>query len=91
MYAASESKSCQNKFIVFKCIPHYWRCDFEKDCTDGSDEMNCPKQNCTSEQFACRNGRCISNRWKCDRENDCADGSDEEDCEEAEPKECKSE
>lgn len=28
---------CKNK----ECIPSDWRCDWEKDCTDGTDEEGC--------------------------------------------------
>lgn len=63
-----------------KCIPPYWRCDFDRDCLDGSDEEGCTHQNCTPEQFRCDSGRCISSRWRCDGEDDCKDRSDERNC-----------
>ena len=65
-----------------KCIPNHWRCDFEDDCGDNSDEEEdkCPGRECTSSQFRCSNGQCINQSWRCDLEKDCQDGSDEESC-----------
>ena len=61
-----------------KCIPEYWKCDFDHDCKDGSDENNCKNTTCNPDtQFRCDNGQCITNKWTCDLENDCQDGSDE--------------
>lgn len=34
------------------CIPIAWRCDSQKDCADGSDEMDCPQ--CQPDQFRCQ-------------------------------------
>ncbi|XP_031418645.1 low-density lipoprotein receptor-related protein 8 [Clupea harengus] len=66
---------CNNK----RCIPTIWRCDDDDDCSDNSDEENCPRKTCAPTDFACQNGHCVSGRWRCDGEPECPDGSDEAD------------
>uniref|UniRef100_A0A3Q3BE47 Low-density lipoprotein receptor-related protein 2-like n=1 Tax=Kryptolebias marmoratus TaxID=37003 RepID=A0A3Q3BE47_KRYMA len=61
-----------------QCINKEWRCDGTKDCTDDSDELNCPPA-CTPQEFKCvTSGECISSGFVCDGEEDCVDGSDEQ-------------
>uniref|UniRef100_A0A5F9CL00 Low-density lipoprotein receptor-related protein 8 n=1 Tax=Oryctolagus cuniculus TaxID=9986 RepID=A0A5F9CL00_RABIT len=60
-----------------RCIPSVWRCDEDDDCSDNSDEDDCPKKTCADSDFTCDNGHCIPERWKCDGEEECPDGSDE--------------
>ncbi|XP_032884012.1 low-density lipoprotein receptor-related protein 8 isoform X2 [Amblyraja radiata] len=64
---------CRNN----RCISLLWRCDGDDDCTDNSDEDNCPKKTCAATHFTCDNGECISGDWRCDGEEECTDGSDE--------------
>ncbi|XP_054021144.1 low-density lipoprotein receptor-related protein 8 [Dryobates pubescens] len=64
---------CRNE----RCIPAVWKCDEDDDCSDNSDEADCPKKTCAESDFTCDNGHCIPARWKCDGEEECADGSDE--------------
>ncbi|XP_036019655.1 low-density lipoprotein receptor-related protein 8 isoform X25 [Mus musculus] len=64
---------CRNE----RCIPLVWRCDEDNDCSDNSDEDDCPKRTCADSDFTCDNGHCIPERWKCDGEEECPDGSDE--------------
>lgn len=65
-----------------QCIYRYEHCDGNRDCgdDDDSDERNCEKKTCASNEFQCNNGNCISSQWKCDTHDDCGDGSDEVSC-----------
>lgn len=63
-----------------ECVPRHWKCDKDKDCSDGSDENDCDVTTCRTDQFTCDNKRCILKSWKCDGDNDCGDHSDESQC-----------
>lgn len=54
-----------------KCIPKMWRCDFDNDCSDWSDEADCNRTTCSENSFKCNNGQCILSKWRCDLEKDC--------------------
>ncbi|ETO29762.1 hypothetical protein RFI_07361 [Reticulomyxa filosa] len=62
-----------------QCIRSEWRCDYENDCVDGTDEINCTA--CEISGYICRGTeRCISSKWKCDGWMDCPQGDDEQFC-----------
>jgi hypothetical protein len=54
-------------------VPASARCNLAQDCSDGSDEIDCPT-------FSCQNGDEIPDRYRCDGNQDCSDGSDEAGC-----------
>ncbi|XP_030029447.1 very low-density lipoprotein receptor isoform X7 [Manduca sexta] len=88
-YKSSETRTCTSSEFRCKtgrCIPLSWRCDNEKDCTDGSDEEpgTCTTQRqCPEHKFVClTGGQCIPASWRCDDTADCPDGSDEHQCDE---------
>ena len=67
-----------------------YRCDYDKDCRDASDEIGCTQTNCSyygqqpgasTRLIPCnRTTACIMPTWKCDGHNDCWDNWDEENC-----------
>ncbi|XP_033107798.1 low-density lipoprotein receptor-related protein 2-like isoform X2 [Anneissia japonica] len=65
-----------------KCIPLRWQCDYDDDCGDNTDEVNCNYRACSESEHECSTGFCIPWYQICNYEEDCADGSDEEKCSE---------
>ncbi|XP_030219848.1 low-density lipoprotein receptor-related protein 8 isoform X1 [Gadus morhua] len=75
--AADDCEDGQFQCSNQRCIPAIWKCDDDDDCSDNSDEENCPRRTCAPAEFACLNGQCVPGRWRCDGEPECPDGSDE--------------
>ncbi|CAK9291776.1 unnamed protein product [Gordionus sp. m RMFG-2023] len=71
-----------------ECIEARRQCDSHYDCSDRSDEIECPTpsvtatliKDCTANEFQCSDGKCIDIRLKCNSMVDCTDASDEREC-----------
>ena len=52
------------------CVPMKWRCDGNKDCTNGQDEVGCKTETkktlqCEAGKFACADGsRCLHQDYR---------------------------
>uniref|UniRef100_A0A3B4WEJ2 Uncharacterized protein n=1 Tax=Seriola lalandi dorsalis TaxID=1841481 RepID=A0A3B4WEJ2_SERLL len=75
--AAKECKAGEFRCANGQCISKTFICDNDNDCSDGSDEVSCPKPKCSARSFQCNNSVCVPALWRCDGDKDCADGSDE--------------
>ena len=63
----------------YQCIPSPSYCDYDVDCTDGSDEPDtCDYNFCPRDFVRCENSECVAKVKLCDGKDDCADKSDED-------------
>ena len=63
------------------CIPSAWICDSDRDCSDGSDEVNCNGTSAPCAGFQCNSTSvCLSSDVRCNGYIDCDDGGDERGC-----------
>lgn len=87
-FSISEEFECQDRS---SCLSRHLVCDGRSDCTDGSDEADCPTaaprtsrsnvMKCRIGSKPCEDGKdCVLYSHVCDGEDDCADGSDELGC-----------
>ncbi|XP_069976849.1 very low-density lipoprotein receptor isoform X17 [Penaeus vannamei] len=66
-----------------KCISHNQICDGKEDCVNGTDEHNCPTNECREGEYMCAgNMQCLRQEWLCDGDMDCPgkDDENEENC-----------
>ncbi|XP_050331111.1 basement membrane-specific heparan sulfate proteoglycan core protein isoform X17 [Bactrocera neohumeralis] len=84
-----EDCTADQYFCDDECHPDSIRCNNIRECTDGSDELNCtpypptrprPLPTYPCPMHTCPNGKCYSESERCDGSRDCDDGADEANC-----------
>jgi hypothetical protein len=84
--SSAELNTCGDDEFACKdgrCISNDNVCNGRSDCSDGSDEFDCPPidlNRCTVNEFRCDNGECIPSYLQCNGVGECTDASDERGC-----------